>query len=705
MIQLHLLGAPRLHSGDSVIAGPPAQRHRIALLALLVDAWPQPLPRDRALVLLWPEKDTASARRLLNLAVHVLRSALGDSLVQSVGTALAFNPANVECDLHALRLAMRADDADAIVARWSGTLLEGFSLDESVEFGYWLDERRRDLEQQYLQALRRVAERQEREGDVHGRVATCRKLVAADPYVATHALALMQALERAGERAAAIRHASEYAARLRADLELTPDAAVLLYADRLRRAPAPTSAAPASEASALSVAVLPFVERGERLDDYFAEGIAEDVIAHLTRIRAITVISRVTAAEFRERRHAPSDIGAALGVRTILEGSVRRQGERVRIVASLIEASTGRQLWAEQYDRALTDIFGIQSDVALHIADALHATLTRDERARVNRPPTDDFVAYQLLLQGRQWHIRYTAEGFANAVERFERALARDPHFALAAANLAIVLTEATENGMMSAAVALPRAASAVALALRADHELAEAHAADGYLRMMSDFDWPGAEAAFRRAIDLGPGAADAFDYFGRLLYGLGRWDESIDMVLRAQALDPLAHRNDLASALLRAGRYAEARARAEQALELEPEYDRARATLGWALLLAGEREAGVREMEHALAIAPNSTLWMAQLAQARAMMGDERSARETLAQLAARAATGYVSPYHLAYIHTGLGEADRATDLLEQAVKQRAGPAYAIKGSFLFAPLRTHPRFRALLASMHLDV
>jgi len=700
MIQVYLLGSAHLRSGDMPIAGPPTQRHRLALLALLADSWPLPLSRERALALLWPEKDTPSARRLLNLAVHVLRSALGESCIQSSTSGLLLQPASLFCDLLTLQTALRAKDAEAVVQAWRGPLLDGFSLDESVEFGYWLDERRQSLQAGYVQALRVMVEQQG--DDVHARMATCRKLVAVDPHAASHALLFMQALEAAGDRAGAIRHATDYAARMRSDLDLAPDAAVLLYADRLRREPANVPAA--SDPRRLqSVAVLPFIERGDAPADYFAEGISEDVIAHLSRIQSLTVISRVTASEFRERRHALADVGAALGVHAILDGSVRRQGNRVRIVASLVQAATGHQLWAGQYDRELRDVFAIQSDVAVQIANALHATLTRDERERVNRPATEDFLAYQLLLQGRQWHIRYTAEGFTNAVERFERALARDPHFALAAASLAIVLTEATENGILAAGVALPRAASAVALALRSDPELAEAHAANGYLKMMSDFDWPGAESAFRRAIELGPGAADGFDYYGRLLYGMGRWDESIAMVLRAQSLDPLAHRNDLASALLRAGRYEEARLRAEQALELEPEYDRARATLGWALFLGGNQHAGLREMQRAQAIAPNSTLWMAQVAQALAMMGDVQAARESLAKLEERAVTGYVSPYHLAYVHTGLGDMDRATSLLEQAVAQRAGPAYAIKGSFLFAPLRGHPRFQALLASMGL--
>ena len=385
------------------------------------------------------------------------------------------------------------------------------------------------------------------------------------------------------------------------------------------------------------MAVLPFLDRGGDADDYFADGVTEDVIAHLSKIRALAVVSRTSVMTFRERRHSLKEMGAALGATTLLDGSVRRSGERVRIVATLVDAATGRQLWADTYDRQLTDTFATQTDVALQIAGALEAELTRDERARAAHPPTRDFLAYQLFLQGRQWHIRYTVEGFENAAERLERALAPDPDFALAAANLAIVLVESVENGVTAAPVALPRAAAAVALALRVSPELAEAHVAAGFLKMMSDFEWDDAEREFRRALELSPGSADAYDYYGRLLYGNGRWDEAIPLIRRAQELDPLAHRNDLASAFLRAGRLDDARGRAEQALELEPDYDRARATLGWSLFLAGRREEGVREMERAASIAPGTTLWQAQLAQACALMGRDRGASPTLypAQLA----------------------------------------------------------------------
>src|SRR5882672_344329 len=181
MITVQLLGGACLRSGDAPLSGPPAQRHRIALLTLIVAAWPQPLSRDRAMALLWPERDLPNARRLLNLAVHVLRSALGEGAIASAGDGLLLNPSRVSCDLHDLRAAIAEDVPERVVRLYTGSLLDGFHLDDSIDFGYWLDERRSELAHAYVGALLAVAERQERSGDVHGRVRTCLRLLAADP--------------------------------------------------------------------------------------------------------------------------------------------------------------------------------------------------------------------------------------------------------------------------------------------------------------------------------------------------------------------------------------------------------------------------------------------------------------------------------------------------------------------------------------------
>ncbi|HEX5438940.1 MAG TPA: tetratricopeptide repeat protein, partial [Gemmatimonadaceae bacterium] len=378
-------------------------------------------------------------------------------------------------------------------------------------------------------------------------------------------------------------------------------------------------------------------------------------------------------------------------------------GDRVRIVAKLIDVRADRHLWAETYDRQITDLFPIQTDVALQIAAALKAELSGDEQARVRREPTRDILAYQLFLQGRHWLIKYTLEAFTHAIEYFDRAIARDPVFALAHATLAMVYTELAEQGAMAPDVAYRRATNAAAMALKLDPELGAAHCTMGHLKMVHELDWSGAEQEFMRALALSPSGADSYNLYGRLCAALERYDEAIALQRHAQELDPLAHRLDLVTALLRAGRYGEAIVEAEDAVEFDPSHDRGRATLGWAYFLSGRRDEGLAELEHAVSFSRENTLWLGQLGEAYAMAGDAAKAREILRELEERAAGAYVSPYHFAYVYTGLGDADRAMDWLERAVRNRTGPAYSIKGSFLFAPLRGHPRFRALLGQMQL--
>jgi TolB-like protein/Flp pilus assembly protein TadD len=706
MITVQLLGGAYLRSGDAPLSGPPAQRHRIALLTLIVAAWPQPLSRDRAMALLWPERDTANARRLLNLAVHVLRAALGEGAIASTGDGLLLNPSRLNCDLHELRAAIAADAPERVAQLYTGSLLDGFHLDDSTDFGYWLDERRSELSHAYVDALRALAERQKQSGDVHGRVGTCRRLVAADPHSGVCAQALMHALDDAGDRAGAIQHASEHAQRLRAELDLEPDPEVVALAKKLRAAPArPQPALNAGRARSPSVAVLPFLNlSADAENEYFADGITEDVIAHLSKIRALKVISRTSVMPFKKRQHSLKEIGATIGATTLLDGSIRHIGDRVRIVAKLIDVETDKHLWAETYDRQMIDIFAIQTDVALQIAAALKAELSPDEHTRVRREPTKDVQAYKLFLKGRQSFIRYTTEGLTGAIEYFDRAIARDPTFALANANLAMAYTELAESGVMAPDVAYEHAAKAAASALRLDPELGEAHCTMAYVKMVRDFDWSGAEQEFKRAMELSPNGDDTYDLYGRLCAGLERYDEAIALQRRARELDPLAHRMDGVTTLLRAGRYDEGVAEGRDAVDIEPGYDRARATLGWAYFLSGKRDEGLAELERAVSISPRNTLWLGQLGEACAMAGNEAKARKILGELEERARDAYVSPYHFAYVYTGLGDYDRALDLLERAVAERTGPAYSIKGSFLLAPLHNHPRFRALLRQMNLE-
>jgi TolB-like protein/Tfp pilus assembly protein PilF len=706
MITVQLLGGASLRSGNTPLAGPPAQRHRIALLTMIVAAWPQPLSRDRAMALLWPERDLANARRLLNLAVHVLRAALGEGAIASAGDGLLLNPSLVSCDLHAMRAAIAADTPDRIARLYSGALLDGFHLDDSSEFMYWLDERRSELSHAYVGALLTIAERQKRSGDVHDRVGTCRKLVALDPHSAVYAQALMRALEAAGDRAAAIQHANEHAHRLRVDLELEPDAGVVALATQLARAPARPDPVLTPRAGIRScvVAVLPFLNlSADPGNEYFADGITEDVIAHLSKIRAMEVISRASVMQFKQRQQSMKAIAATLGATAVLDGSVRRAGDRVRIVATLIDAASDQHLWAETYDREMTDIFAIQTDVALHIAAALKTQLTSDEQTRVHRKPTKDLQAYHLFLQGRRCLSKWTIDAVDDAVDSFERAIARDPGFALAYANLSMAHIESAESGARPPGDAYARADETIRVALRLDPELSAAHCTLGYMKTVRELDWVGAEREFKRALELSPSNADALDFYGRLCSALERHEEAIGLVERARELDPLAHRMDVATVLLRAGRYDDAVVLARNAVELDPAHDRAIATLGWAYLLSGRKDDGLAQLEHAVSLSAGNAMWLGQLGAAYGLAGKPAKARVILREIESRAESAYVSPYHFAYAHMGAGESERALDFLERAVTERGGATYGIKSSFVFIPLRAHPRFRALLRTMKL--
>ncbi len=461
--------------------------------------------------------------------------------------------------------------------------------------------------------------------------------------------------------------------------------------------------APPAAASRACIAVVPFLNlSADEENDVFANGITEDVIAHLSKISALKVISRTSVMPFKERKQSLREIGAALGAGTLLDGSVRRVGDRVRIVAKLVDVEGDRHLWAETYDRELTDIFAIQTDVALHIAAALRAELSSDEQSRIRKQPTTNLRAYQLYMQGRHWFIRYTPTSMKRAIEYFNRAIADDPEYAPAHAAVGMAYAELAETGAIATDVARHRAVEAAGHAVRLDPALGEAHCLLAHLKALWEFDWDGAEDEFRRAIELSPSSADAYDLYGRLCAALERFDEALVLQRKAQELDPLAHRLDVATTLLRAGRYAEAEVEAAHALDFDPEHDRAHATLGWAYFKQGRTEAGLAELERAVDLSPDNTQWLAQLGQALALAGRTEDAREILHRLEARDTSGFITPYHIAFVYTGLGEHDRALDLLEQAFEERASAVYGIKGSFLFAPLRQHPRFQALLEKIN---
>ena len=459
-----------------------------------------------------------------------------------------------------------------------------------------------------------------------------------------------------------------------------------------------------------SVAVLPFVNlTGDADNEHFIDGIAEDVIAQLSHVRALKVISRRSVMPFKTRPDSLREIADQLGVATVLDGSVRRSGDRVRIVAELIDVARDEPLWTETYDRQLTDIFAVQRDVALRIVAALRAELTREGRGRVDAEPERSVDAFRLFVQGTHCLSRFTQEGLLKSLDYFSRAVAQDPNCARVYAGMArsyIMLGMGYGSTAMRPGEAHPLAKQAIARALALDPSLAEAHGINGFVKFVADFDWAGAEHDLKSAIALMPGDSMSHDLYGLLLAALERYDEAIVVQRRAQELDPLSAvcMSNLATTLLRAGRYNDALSEARRVTELEPGHPMGHSTLGWALLKTGLTAEGLASLNTAVAVSGRDTMMVAQLGQAYALAGRESDAGQLLRDLAGMARHRYVSPYHLAYIYTGLGRFEKAIDLLEEAIAVRAGGAYGIKGSFLFAPLRSQPRFKMLLQKLHLQ-
>jgi len=463
------------------------------------------------------------------------------------------------------------------------------------------------------------------------------------------------------------------------------------------------SVAPAAE-PVPSIAVLPFVNRSQHAaDDYFSDGMTEDVIAQLCKVRTLHVTSRASVMPFRESQLSIQDIAAQLNVATILEGTVRRLGDRVRIVVQLIDAASGRNLWAETYDRQLTDIFAIQTDVALRIADALKAELSSNEQRRIRSEPTRDVQAYEHYLRGRHAFTRFTTPEIFRSIDHFRAAIDRDPEFALAFVGLSMAFSELGEHGSLGRAEAGQQALAAAEKGVALGPDLGEAHCALAFARLVYHYDWSAAEAGYRRAIELSPSYADAYDLYGRMCMSLERHEEAISLVRRANELDPLAHRVDLATALLRAGRAAEAERAAAAGLAVEPNDARLQATLGWTQFQQGRQAEGILALERAVAMSPEDDMWRGQLGEAYALAGRRDEARAILRELEDPTRPEPASPYHRAYVYAGLGEDDRAIDCLERAFENRAGAMYGLRGSFLFTSLRRHPRFVALTKRMGL--
>jgi serine/threonine-protein kinase len=450
-----------------------------------------------------------------------------------------------------------------------------------------------------------------------------------------------------------------------------------------------------------SIAVLPFVNMSpDRDQEYFSDGISEEILNALAQVKGLRVIGRTSSFSMKGKNEDLRTVGQRLDATNLLEGSVRRAGSKVRITAQLIETAGGSHLWSQQFDRELTDVFAVQGEIARAVVAALQVALLPDTGAPAR---TVDTEAHDLLLRGRDLMQRGSGEGYDAAVTVLEKAVQRDPTYAPAWAALSTARFWASDQGSLDKSTELPKASEAAERAIALAPASSDGYFARGLLRQGAHQDWAGALADLERARELNPGVSEIVVLQGSLLATLGRLPEATAALERAVSLDPLDARAHLSLAIvgLGTGRLDQALASATRAMELAPQNNRAARTLGFALLLLHrlpEARAAFRRSTNVL------FSWMGD-AMIDHTLGNAVASQRMLDSILAEPGVEQGGCYQVAQIHAWRGETDRAFEWLGRSVETHDPGTIYVKYDPILQPLRSDPRYVALLRRLKLPV
>ena len=456
------------------------------------------------------------------------------------------------------------------------------------------------------------------------------------------------------------------------------------------------------QAPARSLAVLPFANMSADPDqDYFCEGLAEELIDALARLDGLRVVARTSSFQFKGRSHDVRRVGEQLSVAAVLEGSVRKAGNRVRISAQLINAADGYHLWSERFDRELTDIFAVQDEIAHAVVERLRVDLLAGTGALVPQATTSQ-PAHASYLRGR--HYQFSRYSFLRALQCYEEAARLDANYPAAWAGVADAIQVACYLSLVPPREAAISSRTAAERALALDGNLSEAHAANARVRYWFDWDWRAAEHAFRQAVMLNPGNITARIEYAHLLAVLGHFDEALAETERARQLDPLSARvgSRTGMILLLARRYDEAMTACREALELQPDQPAALWYLNLVQLAASRPADAVSTLARVPAPASASSLHQGFLGAALALTGDVDEARVILREQQARGAREYVAPYDMARICVGLGDIASAAEYLQRSYEER-NPTLVLMWLPGWDAVREHPGVRQILQGMRL--
>lgn len=455
-----------------------------------------------------------------------------------------------------------------------------------------------------------------------------------------------------------------------------------------------------------ALAVLPFVNSSNDPDaEYLSDGITEAIINRLSRLPALRVISRSTVFRYKGSTNDVKTIASELKVRALVLGRVLQRDQRLVVKVELVDPRKQSQLWGDQYNRPLADIFDVQEGIAIEVARSLEVALSGDDQKHLLKRHTEDSVAYREYLKGRFCWNKRTVHGFLQAIEHFQKAIERDPGYALAYTGLSDTYNLLGYYNTQRPTQAYPRAKAAAGRALEIDPTMAEAHASIGYTQLFFDRDWSAAEHSFKEAIRLHPSYASAHQWYGWYFLAMGQPEETVAAMYRAHAIDPLSLivNDHLGYSLALAGLTEPAIQQLNATLELDPDFALTHLRLGSVYLELGRTDEAIREMETAARLT-EGRLALGYLGHACGLTGDRARASGILDDLRARSRDRFVSPLDFALIHAGMGEIDAVFASLDEAMAERVSDLVRLRVLPWPESVRSDPRFTALLDALGLE-
>ncbi|NIM59569.1 MAG: protein kinase [Candidatus Aminicenantes bacterium] len=456
-----------------------------------------------------------------------------------------------------------------------------------------------------------------------------------------------------------------------------------------------------------SIAVLPFADLSPKKDqEYFCDGMTDAIIGKLSQLEKLKVISRTSVMRYKKEDKDIKEIGEELDVATILEGTIQKEKDRIRIRAQLINVEDGFHLWAEIYDRKLESVFDMQDEISQAIVGKMEIKLVGEEKALLVKRYTENVEVYGLYMKGRHFWSKRTEAGLKKSIEYFEQAIEADPNYALAYAGLADAYNMVAGYIIVSPKEAFSKAKAAAKRALKIDDTLAEAHASLALIMQVNDYDWSGSEREFKRAIELNPNYAIAHQWYGCLLRDLGRFDEGLVEIQRAKELDPLSLpiNTDLGTFFYQEGKYNQAIEQCQKAIEIDATFHWAHANLGAAYLQKSLFKEAIAEFKKAKSLSGGSSAYNAWLSLAYAMESNRKEAFKILEKLIKPSKERIVPMFQIVLVYTSLKDNDKAFEWLEKAYEERSFDLTSIKTEPVLDSLRPDPRFTAMLKKMGLN-